>query len=54
MKTTMIGAHADEKLNKRIERECMLDFGRKKAPMIIMLLTEALDARDAARGKKRA
>ena len=50
----MIGAYADLELNARIERECSLDFGRKKAPMMLMLLNEALNAREKARNGKSA
>lgn len=49
----MIGAYADQELLDRIERECALDFNRPKSHMMLKLMTEALDARDAKRRSDR-
>lgn len=49
MAKIMIGAYAEKDLHDRIEAECVRDFNRAKSQMMIILLTEALDARDAKR-----
>lgn len=54
MAKEVIGAYAEPELIARIERECKLDYGRSKSQMMIVLMTEALDARDAKRGKMKA
>lgn len=54
MAKEMIGAYAEKELVERIERECGLDFNRPKSQMMIVLMTEALDAREEKRGKVKA
>jgi hypothetical protein len=53
MAKEMLGAYAESELVKRIERECKLDFNRPKSQMVVVLLTEALDARESIRNPKR-
>lgn len=53
MAKEMLGAYAEREFVGRVERECELDFNRPKSQMMIILLTEALDAREAARRNKR-
>ncbi len=48
-KKLMIGAYLEPDLMERVERECSIDFARPKSQMMAILMTEALDARDAAR-----
>lgn len=52
-KKLMIGAYLEPDLMERVEHECSLDFARPKSQMMAILMTEALDARDAARRSKR-
>jgi hypothetical protein len=54
MAKELLGAYVEEELVKRVERECQLDYGRPKSQMAVVLITEALDARDAKRGKMKA
>ncbi len=54
MAKEIIGAYAEPDLIARLERECKIDYGRSKSQMMTVLITEALDMRDAKRGKKKA
>lgn len=51
MAKEFLGAYAEPDLVERIVRECGLDYGRSKSQMVVVLLTEALDAREAKRPK---
>ncbi len=57
MAKEIIGAYAEPELIQRIMRECKIavpGMTLAKSQMMVLLMTEALDARDAKRGKKKA